>query len=396
MNQSQSSVSRREALKAVGVGSLGYTINTDVVSAVEPKERIVTDRGGMDDKPIAKEKVPKRWHAHEIEMRRVYDTAFQKISGIRKERGLKQYIHSMALEGSDVTVDGYVATQPTVEISDSAPQGIENSLPRDLPSLGISPRDRALTDEIRYERRSTESALTCGGVDFETSDGYFGGIVIDTENGEDGTSGYRVYDSDNEYILTANHLFSGKCSDNSEGKAATQTNGKAIGTVSDAHAYHDWALVKNADSSPTSLTNEVYHGGNDYYKIAGYKTRDGISSLVDSRDEAYKCGSGTGEERGTIRSYNQGGFTGCPKYDKDGVRTEVNNAVGDSGGPVYDLIDCGSGECKASIIHNMSKGKKDTGNTACDGDTIFKYSVGWPTYKIVNNTSYAVGNTVLL
>lgn len=69
-----------------------------------------------------------------------------------------------------------------------------------------------------------------------------------------------------------------------------------------------------------------------------------------------------------------------------GVRTETPVADGDSGGPVF-TEEFG----QAYICNNMSAGRSMTSKTACDGDNIYKYVVGWPAYKIVNNNSYNIG-----
>ncbi|WP_435145200.1 hypothetical protein [Halobaculum sp. P14] len=385
-----SRVNRRTVLQGVG-SAVGATSLSNVVGAAERKRRIVTGRGGLKQEPVEKKKVPVHWHEHEKALRQVYDQLFGAFQHIRNTSEFGDHLIAMYQGGSSRSIGGYTATQPVVEIAKEAPSGLEERLPSVLKDVGVSTSNDLLLDEIRYERINQNQTLLCGGAE-TTIEPYPGGIVIWEKNQSthQGTSGYRMHDGSQEYMLTANHVFVDSCTTKATGEVAAAANNATIGTFEDAHALHDWCLVPANSQGVTDIANEIYWDGYSY-TLTGYKTRDGIASMVGKTGEAYKSGDGTGYRTGTIRGYNEGGFTGCPRFDTDGVKTEVDVAPGDSGGPIFDLTGCRYGSCEALAINNMSIAKGSYNGTACDGDSTQPKTVGWPAYKIVNNNSYTVG-----
>jgi hypothetical protein len=292
------------------------------------------------------------------------------------------FVFDVYLGRAEQTIGGLGYLQYVIEVLESASEEEREQLPEDLEETGADIPDDLVVSSIRMEETSGDAeALTCAGQ--ISPDPYHGGIVL---NGQGfGTSGYRMTDGSNEYMMTANHVVASSCNVDT-GFTPEALNGDDIGPVQDGHAVHDWAVFGvDRSGGITDLSNKIWYNGGFTTNVTAYKTQSGLNNLIGQSSQVWKQGQVTGFHRGVLRGIGSCaiGPNGCIRMDCSGVRAEVPNGAGDSGGPLWDQ------DNGAHVISQISLGTQDTNNTICNTD-IKKYVHGWPTYKVVNNNPYYI------
>lgn len=370
---SHSNIGRRSILR-VGASAVAAPTIGGVVTGAEETE-IVTARSGPAS-PEETATVPVKWHNHN-----------QSIWEVHNEIGAGMaelpFVSDVFLGRAEQTIGGLGYIQYVIEVLESATEEQRDQLPDDLEETGADIPDDLVVSSIRIEETSGEvEALTCSG-QFST-DPYHGGLML---NGQGvGTSGYRMTDGSNEYMLTANHVVASGCNLDTGFTPETIT-GDDIGPVQDGHKIHDWALFGVDQSSGiTDISNKIWYDGNYITSVDGYKTQSGLNQMIGQNGQVWKQGQVTGFHKGVLRGIGSWarGPNDCIRMDGAGVRAEVESGAGDSGGPLWDQDSGG-----AYVISQISIGVEDTNNYICNTE-LDKYAVGWPTYKIVNNNPYYI------
>jgi hypothetical protein len=341
---------------------------------------IAVARSGPENEPARTAEVPQKWHDHNEAIWDVHEV----LGPILMEN---EFIFDVFLGRSERTIDGLGYLQYTVEFYDTATRAERSSVPDDLTETEVPiPDDIQVTSIRKTETTGEISAQNCAGQ--VSPDPYHGGVILDGHGW--GTSGYRMEDgSGNEYMVTANHVVAPNCSvDN--GFVPVADNGDQIGGVHDGHKNHDWALVGvDSSSGIQDLSKQIWYNGGFTTTIKAWKPKAGLNYIIGQNGQVWKQGRMTGWDTGVLRGIGSCATDNkvppCVRMDCAGVKVEVPNTGGDSGGPLWDQDDGG-----AEVISQISLGNELTGNTVCNGRDVKKYAYGWPTYKIVANNPYTV------
>jgi hypothetical protein len=344
-----------------------------VVSGAEETE-IVTARSGPENSPEATAMVPVKWHKHN---QAIWDVHNEIGPGLAE----LPFVFDVYLGRAEQTIGGLGYLQYVIEVLESATEEERDQLPDDLKETGADIPDDLVISSIRKQETSGEAKpLNCSG-QFST-DPYHGGLML---NGKGvGTSGYRMTDGSNEYMMTANHVVASGCNVDI-GFTPDTITGDGIGPVHDGHKVHDWAIFGVDQSSGiTDISNKIWYDGNYNTSIDGYKTQSGLNQMIGKNGQVWKQGQVTGFHKGVLRGTGSWGGTGCILMDGKGVKVEVPTGEGDSGGPLWDQ-DSGN----AYVISQISVGVEETNNYICN-TVIDKYVHGWPTYMVVNHNPYYI------
>jgi len=359
------------------------------VSNLSRSTRIVTDRAGLQNEAVQTRRVPKKWLNHERAVRRINKKVGRTVQN-------KEFVKSIYIGGASKSTDGLLYAQLVIEVNEKATESQVDALPRSIEEAGVSaPADMEFTD-IRIERTEGEYKKACANGNF-ANDPYPGGIYIESPNTVGrGTSGYRMTDGSQEYIISAAHNFA-SCEIDTSVKARAHHGGDGtypeIGTVADGHKVHDWALIEPSSTDIDDIEKKIWHGeGNNESDgakttVGAYKTKDGLSAI--KGQTVWKQGTTTGYEGGTFKGYSSNANNlGCIRMDWGGARAAINTAKGDSGGPMWDYV-MKDGSEVASVITQIAL---RTGSViaSCNGTDVYEYGVGWPTFRIVNNTGYRI------
>lgn len=376
-------ISRRKILKSATVSgaiSVGGFSGATVTAKTSSRDvRIVTARGGVNHEAIETKKVPKKWRQHELATRKV-------VREIQNEFMDYDIVESISRGVSGQKIQGQDYSEIWIEYDQNAAKSEVEALPSTLEEAGISVPNSVKVSTIRKNAVPGNAEPVCSG-EF-TDDPLPGGLWCDGVNtGGSGTAGYRIHNSDGEYILTANHVASDGCEVDSHDLYTW--NGDHVGPIVDGHAVHDYAIVEPDGSGVTGISDAIWHNGGDKVWISGYKNKSGCEDLKGKTGAVKKQGHTTGYQEGTLQNVDEceWGSNGCIRMDCEGVDVKVETAHGDSGGPIWD--DASDG---ARVITQASLAKGDTiGTASCNGSDIWARCVGFATYTIMNNQPYAMG-----
>lgn len=353
-NLAETSNSRRNVLKHIGVGAFGLGVRKDP-SSISP----ITETSKRDDTvriPTVKrgntvlkwKEVPRVWFEHTQHSEKV-------ASDITAEYLDKPGIQAIYSGRWENTFGGKNGLLVEAEVD---PETYDGGLPDSREGIPIRE-----VEALGYEFRDC-----CHHDDYDPVPG---GVAAQTDAGGIGSAGFCVNNPDgNKRLLTANHLW-GACEDNSAGDLNQHTD--HFGDVSDLDEETDFALVK-----PTSfegIDDQVFVNGIQY-TVSGYKTHDGINDLISSGETCYQTGGTTCTTEGPLTGNGDVADYNCIDFENHGVKADIVTAKGDSGGPIVDLVEF-SGTQYAAIIGHLSLGSGNTEVCCHWGCTDSKGSPMW-------------------
>lgn len=311
--KSGKSVTRRQALRAVGVSTAAIaSIPTRSLASTDDTVTITTVKAGGE--PRVRKEVPAEWWAHEMKADRIrsrLETRYEIASGIG----------GVSLSTGDETVAGRNKSSVKV-IVDS--DGYSVSIPNHIDGIPIAIEE------------STEPSLTYSCSDDTDAEDYVpGGVGLSTDAAieEDFSTTCEVTYSGTHYLMTCYHGVSDSCPNSSDGTTVFQA-GQDAGDVARQNANQDWVIVKKTPDA--DISGYSHYIENDTAPICGHVTRDGLFDLKGAGTTIYQQGITTCKTEHQVRdidySYSN---PGCV-YNNDRL-VRVTNKVdnGDSGGPIF-------------------------------------------------------------
>lgn len=364
-------------IKGIGIGAAVPMVGVSAGSG--RRTRIVAGRAGHDHEAIYTKKVPKRWLKHQKSIRNITDNLSKEFLDL-------DHVGSVSYVVTDRTQDGVRFSQPEIAVKPGTSQAKKDSLPDSVDKSPVSTNsDLAFTD---IKIREMNGELITQNVDCYrgvTDSTYQGGLEAqDSDSNSLGTSGFKVWDGDdNEYMYTANHILNdGSC--DVAGAGMHDANGDPLGKTVDGHKTHDWVTI--SDES-TSYDNTIeYEEG--VVKIDGYATQAGMESIsgqkgtlkfqgiISGYQDAHVKGGGASQIAGCIKFYGSAAKIGMPDYAREG----------DSGGPYWWPTDEGD-----LVVGVHSAGEKEDPYQGCNvsGYTA-RPCYTYPFWRVANNTNYTV------
>ena len=346
---------RRKFVKTMGISASAALCGfTGIGSGVSDEVEIVTHKKG--DKPVITKTVPAAWWNHTQEAKKVK-------SIVRSNYLNKSYVKSTGLSSHDKYYGGKRGFQIKVEVT-------SNEAKENIPD-----QQNGIPINTEVSEESTLTASCHGGLNFDTLPG---GVVVD-EKATTGSQFYVDLDGDGYYtesLLTCLHTFGDKCNSH-------------IGTV--VEQYEDeWGKVESQSSSndialsqPYSgydVDNGIFEDDDNFIRVQGYVTEAGILDFDSENKTIYKTGRSTGTVSGYI-SVSKRGSSGCTDYGEEGIKCDMNQAGGDSGGPIYDRR---SGGDEAYMVGYGVAALDFTGNYACNTAKIYANTLGPSAYHIAD------------
>lgn len=384
---SGSSWTRRGALSGAISAVTGSYILQNVRGKSERKKRVVTARGGPNNEPRENKRVPVRWRRNEIAV----ENAVEKLA---KEVMQYDFVQSVGSRISSRYIGSQIISTASITVDESATESEVNQLPGNLNDIGVNSKDIIIPDIQLHRESGRGELLACDGA--KTDSNFHAGWAVQGPEGSNGTAGYPLYDGDDEYILTANHVTKSGGGTCNVGIEANDAYEDYIGDVKIAQQDHDWAAVLiSGKKTVESINNSLYYDGGRYAPVAGYKNDDGVRALKGVTGAAKAQGFTTGFTEGTVvenDTWFVGGENGC--YAGDGQDIKVKNegsqyvAEGDSGGPIFDY-NASTGEALA--ITMTAVGQSDQGTVSCGGAKAYSKVHGYSVEAIINNNPFNIG-----
>lgn len=343
--------------------SFALTGMTDLVSGQSTQTvDIITEISG--DGTRFSTSVPKPWYMREQQ-------AGAAMNAAKKTIGSKECVVSLGRVITEKKVAGRKVTTLSARVTDSSvtlPEAVDG-----IPlKKEIAPKTGA-NDGCHF---SGNYSTINGGVELEES-GYFTACSRVTMGGE-------------EYIITTNHQFG--CGDN------TGTNvyqdGDYTGQVALNNDEMDYALIEIDGSE--SVNNVLRVSGSTNETIYGHFTENGLLDLMSTDTIVRKQGSSTGDEQGLIaRMYQENTYGDTPcVHLYESIETTINNAGGDSGGPVYANSNASPGDVSIAALHSGHLGNSALNGEECNSD-LYSESIDVPAYRHYrdNNIRFGKGGT---
>lgn len=414
MGERNGSSTRRDALRMIsgGIGVSGLAnAALPVAGKADRSKRVVIARGGLQDEPIATQKVPKEWLKHENAIESVEEEIFEQYSNDERVVGISlvssdKSILNYSLSKVSLKLDSAHLSGPAEEVLSS-----DTVLPSTLDEASVDVPQSVKTTEIEVEVRQGEPTALCAG-DY-TTDPFRGGLFVSNEDvspGEDKTdrsyftSGVKIFHTEeyDTYMYTANHPLApgqqvGEGDTNcvkGDGEKVYDYQGNLIATGTDkAHVGHDWILAKLDESMSTYITSGILQDGetpeDNRTQISGYLTKEGIGTINSTNEEVIKFGATTGYDSGEILGRNEYYNAGCFGYIFTGVKTDTRTAGGDSGGPIWAEV---NGDAAILSVVHGGDSPPGAGYPGCNGATMDKVPkpIGYPMWRVINNNPFAL------
>lgn len=293
--------------------------------------------------------------------------------------GEEDWITSSGLVRSEKTYGGEHGFD--VEVSVRSKENIEK-LPEKINGITI----RTEIDD----KEATQAACANAG---NFAD-YQGGMLISGSSNfvsdDTGTAGYPVTDGDKNYMLTAQHTFSG-CDPTKFD--FTYQKSENLGNIQEATTSGDYALT-SASAQGTEIKNKIREPDGTERTVSGCASKEQIANRATSPVDGYtQIGVTTGNTVGGLGKknvYYEDRVSSCRDFrNGQGIRGSADGAQGDSGGPMYSVED---GD--AFVLGHLCyvKGLKSEVIDGCGDKTFYRYdtSFGFPAH-LVENDGYTVG-----
>lgn len=329
--RTRTNVSRRRALRALGVGGVGLTGFSKLASA-DQKVTITITRD--NDGPRRQKEVPRQWNEHRKRAtrvtRRLSDQYYPKagVESVSKIRHSKTYAGKPGFQVK-IGIDSSI-------FDGSIPDKVDG-----IPVKIVEAKERGLGSCEGY---TSSIDPVPGGVECHEGNGTY------AERGF-GTTFTTVQDfGGTKWMMTAAHLFRGNdCDFDPSGEFIGQCD-TDFGEVRDHDWEADWATIDPTHKSIES-TSKI-KTSSDTYDVVGWYTDTGIDELIITEDVTWQNGVTTGESKGTVEANNVSNGFDCVDFEGEGVGCSIYNAEGDSGGPVYTLNN-DSTEAELVCIYQM-------------------------------------------
>lgn len=164
------------------------------------------------------------------------------------------------------------------------------------------------------------------------------------EGGGTFTTAVTTTDSLRTYMMTAAHgIESPYCDvDYGEDVYIDRDLNNKIGDVVDWDVGLDYALIKNT-TGEVSFANRIREetdSGATLVDVGGHLPESGVAYWLSKNKEIRKSGTNTGVRTGTLTDmYEWAGTEVCFTFEGHGVRNDTLAGPGDSGSPLYGMID---------------------------------------------------------
>jgi hypothetical protein len=302
--------SRRNVLKSLGAGTLGFgglSNASVVVGATEGTTRIGILAEG--DEIVRDVKVPRRW-------KKQAEQAARAKRQISNSVGSRSDVHTVGVGNQESTIDGLKKHTVDVQVD---PDGDTGGIPV---VVGKSGRSEATC--YTQDKSSIYGGLSSSGPDNDDSQG---------------TLCCRAFKNGSKYMLGCRHLFveyddgPDYCSDADTTDEAWWRAGEVAGQVVENYPRHDAVLMDTDDTSEPVTNSIVDESGG----ITGRVTGNGLEYLKSSSEQVQKRGVETCITAGEVLEIRQELFCSLSSLDYVGgiVKTSTEQRNGDSGGPVY-------------------------------------------------------------
>ena len=398
-------VSRRSAIKGLGAGIGISSISGLAIPAagkVNRRKRVVIARGGLQDDPIATQKVSKEWVDHREEIKSVEEEVHNNLSGIDRYDGI-------SLVNSDKASDGAFFPEIKVTLRPAERQSSSNATPDevgpdDIPEtveeLGINPSSNLKTNRINTVVEGGTKRTMCRGE--YTTNPFPGGLFVNSPGGYM-TSGVRIYHNEKykSYMYSVNHGFTAQSPEDGDcvsgnGGTITDVNEDPIATGTGmGNISHDWILAepetgKNISGQiVTGLREDGESIDNNLTSVSGYLTDTGIGTVASENKTVKKFGATTGYADGGVIERGKLYNAGCIDFYLNSIQTDTRGAQGDSGGPIWYDLDGG-----AALLSVMSVGNNygETYPSCFDGGEADKIPepVSYPIWRVIENNPFSI------
>jgi len=173
-------------------------------------------------------------------------------------------------------------------------------------------------------------------------------------------------------MLTAAHVLDESGCNDVVGNSVEQNGGIWGEVVIDEG---DMDVVACLPNSNFTVDDTILEEDGEKIPIWGHVTKYGLYDMISDQNLVKKTGTTTGTEYGVpLEIYTEeDGCSGSGSWE--GLKTELDSAGGDSGGPVYDVRD---GDAYMVDLHQAGSGSN---GSECDTD-VTKYSYGVTAYQI--------------
>lgn len=262
-------------------------------------------------------------------------------------RSIKKYLEKNGVEGTLKLVDdkeygGKRGFKIRVEID---PSKLNSHIPDSVAGVPIEVVESPETAKANCSGTDGRIDPVIGGVENHRGDG--------SNCFEAGTTWMKMSDSNNDSVMmTAAHIWDACSQTDITGDAAGQADVK-YGDIKDFDPQTDWASI-NPTKSITSLSKILEPNGTER-QVVSIVTSSGIDELASTNEPIRQVGLVTGLDEGYVQGSGSNSGDDCIDFDGKGVQCGgINNAQGDSGGPVYALDENGNAEmiCMYQIILN--------------------------------------------
>lgn len=344
-------ISRRKALKAVGISGAAVTTVPTLVGATKNSShddtvRITTVKVG--DEPRVQKEVPADWWFYEQKADRIRSELENQYADV-------QGIYGVSLGTSKETISGRRKSALTVRVD---PDSYDAVIPDHVDGVEVT-IEKATETELMYDCSDDTSAheYVPGGVS----------LTDDPALDANVTSTCEVTYSGTHYLMTCAHQWD--CDTSAEGASVYQADQK-VGEVYREKKNQDWVIVeKTSDSEISGFSHYIE---NDDDPLCGHVTRDGLIDLKGAGTTVYQQGIATCRTNHTVMDVDCN-YSGCYLNDGRTVRLGWNTdsdqtEKGDSGGPFFHNYYY-NGSYYNAIICPLTG--NDTGNNASIGTAAY-------------------------
>lgn len=358
------------------IGSAESVDWTEIVTAVSHGE------------PIQKKKVSASWLNQVREARSARDRAVENYLDIPA-------VISVGLEAdpNNDFSDGRSGFQISIEVDEPLEQS-SHSIPDHAEGVKINKtRNNKQRGFSACERKSNYDPVP-GGVYLEETG---------ADGGGQGSLGCRVQKDGKEFMITARHVLDQNMCDSLPESTAYQY-GDALGKIGHNSKYNqtnqeytnqdeDWVLIDPSAAGSLSLSNGIADGYN--YTTSGHMTSSGVadeaSASSGSKTTMHSVGNTTGYTTGTIQKMNQTtDYVDCVDFNGHGIKYDIRNGTGDSGGPIYQRND----RYEINIMNGIfQQYEGKVGEKECFGtQTLSDTAYGIAAYHLNNDSSISFGD----
>ena len=324
---SPSNVSRRSVLKALGLGVAGAgTVATDRVVAGPTDKTVRIPKYKKGDKVVAWSEVDAEWWNHVQQSREIFRAFADRFGG-------KAGISYLERGTTDQRTIGGMGTN-VIDVS----VGPEQNPAETRRALGLESEFQGLPVRIK-QSKVTNTAYK------QDYDPVIGGVVMNSNVGT-GSLTCRVEHDGVLHMMAARHVYidddsvkEDRCSKNDiVGKKSFQNN-DFYGRVKHHWRQHDAAISERNSyfGNRSSFDNTIVDQSG---VIDGHVAQSRLEALKDEfGDNMQKRGIGSGARSGTVIGTDGTDYCADFSQQKHRVRCDSFQTGGDSGGPMYEVVE---------------------------------------------------------